>query len=221
MVQFGEKFWFHKFGEEGINSAVKSGIPGIFVGLIQQEKFKNIAKGGIVRGPSGTRQTLRDAWEPTIMEDLFVNPGHRQLHTAIAETKLTKNFITDEEGTNRLLPRIVAEKTLEVERRRFYVLSADIEAYEHVGSCPGYVLLASQGKVTKPRRDEFRERVGTTIEKTTGEARMDTCKDRIAERSEELELSEMQWMCARNLGTKMMSRWRLHHGTFCNPVIEN
>ena len=49
-------------------------------------------------------------------------------------------------------------------------------------SCPGYAFLTSQGNVTKPHRDEFRERVGTTIEKTlTGEARNDTCKDRIAE----------------------------------------
>ena len=69
-----------------------------------------------------------------------------------------------------------------MERRRFYVLSADIEAHRHMGSCPGYALLTSQGKVTKPHRDEFRERVGTTIEKTlTGEARIDTCKDGIAE----------------------------------------
>ena len=37
--------------------------------------------------------------------------------------------------------------------------------------------------MTKPCRDEFRERVGMAVEKTwTGEARMDTCKDRIAER---------------------------------------
>ena len=36
--------------------------------------------------------------------------------------------------------------------------------------------------MTKPRRYEFRERVGITIEKTlTGEARTDTRKDRIAE----------------------------------------
>ena len=41
---------------------------------------------------------------------------------------------------------------------------------------------APQGKVTEPCRDEFRERVGMTVEKTlTGEARIDTCKDRIAE----------------------------------------
>ena len=111
-------------------------------------------------------------------------------------------------------PRIVAEKPLEVERRRFYVLSADIEAHGHMGSCPGYALLTSQGKVTKPRRVEFVERVGTTVEKTlTGEARIYTCKDR-AERREELELSEVQWMCLRNPGTKMMSRWRFDMRTY-------
>ena len=72
------------------------------------------------------------------------------------------------------LPRIVAEKPLEIERRRFYVLSAGIEAHGLMGSCPGYALLTSQGKVTRPSRDEFRERVGMTIEKTlTREARID------------------------------------------------
>ena len=46
----------------------------------------------------------------------------------ITETRLTKKFITHEEGAGLLLPRIVAEKPSEVERRRFYVLSAYIEA---------------------------------------------------------------------------------------------
>ena len=100
----------------------------------------------------------------------------------ITETRLTKKFITDEEGAGFLSSRIVAEKPPEVERRRLYVLSADIEAHGHMGSCPGYALLTSQGKATKPRKDEFRERVGTIIERTlTGEARIDTCKGRIAE----------------------------------------
>ena len=155
MVQCGEKFWFHKIGEEGVNSSVKRRIQGIFVGHHDRTRaIPYIAKSGILRGQSRTRQTLSDAWESAIMEDLFVNPGHRRLHTAIAE-KLTKKFITDEEGTDRLLPRIVAENPLDVERRRFYVLSADIEAHRHMGSCPGYALLTSQGEVAKPRKDEF------------------------------------------------------------------
>ena len=61
-------------------------------------------------------------------------------------------------------------------------LSGDIEAHGHTGSCPGYALLAPNGKATKPCRDEFQKRVGTIIERTlAGEARMDTCKDRLAE----------------------------------------
>ena len=132
MVQFGEKFWFHKIGEESINSSVKRRIQGIFLRHHDRTRaIPYIAKSGVVRGQSWTRQTLSDAWESTIREDLFGNPGHRRLHTAIEETKLTKKLITDEEGTDRLLPRIVAEKPLEVERRRFYVLSADIEAHGH------------------------------------------------------------------------------------------
>ena len=85
-----------------------------------------------------------------------------------------------------MMPRIVVEEPPEVERGRFYVLSADIEAYGHVGSRPGYELLASQGEATKSCRNEFRERVGTTVE--AGEARRETCKDRVAERERDREM---------------------------------
>ena len=40
----------------------------------------------------------------------------------ITETRLTKKVIADEEGTVLLLPRMLVEKSLQVERRRFYVL---------------------------------------------------------------------------------------------------
>ena len=101
----------------------------------------------------------------------------------IAETKLA---IEDQ-------PKMLINELLEVECRKFYVLLANIEALGHMGSCPGYALLIWQGKATKPRKDEFRERIGRIIERTSagearmdrilaGEARMKTCKDRIAER---------------------------------------
>ena len=61
-------------------------------------------------------------------------------------------------------------------------MSAEIEAHEHIGSCPGYALLPSHRRATKPHNEECRERIRTIIERTlTGEARMDTYKDRIAE----------------------------------------
>ena len=141
-----------------------------------------IIKSEIVRGKSRTRQTLSDAWESTIREDFFGNPWHRRLHTAIAETKLTKKFITDEEGTDLPLPRMLVEKSPEVERGRFYVLFSDIEAHGHTGSGQGCALFTSHGEETKPRKDEFRNPVGTVIERTwAGEARMETYEDRIAE----------------------------------------
>ena len=88
-----------------------------------------------------------------------------------------------------MMPRIVVEKPRAVERRRFHVLSTDIEAYGHVGSCPGYDLLASQGEATKSCRNEFREQVGTTVERIlAGEARRETCKDRVAERKRDREV---------------------------------
>ena len=80
-------------------------------------------------------------------------------------------------------PRMLVKEPLEVECRKFYVLYANIEAQGHMGSCPGYALLILPGKATKPREDEFRERIGIIIERTlAGEARMNTDKDRIAER---------------------------------------
>ena len=46
------------------------------------------------------------------------------------ELKLTKKVTADKEGAGPLLPRIAVERT-PVEPRRFYVLSADIEAPDH------------------------------------------------------------------------------------------
>ena len=98
------------------------------------------------------------------------------------ELKLTKKVTADEEGAGPPLPRIVVERAPEAENRRFYVLSADKEAHGHTGDCPGCAALASQGKATKPHNDECSERIRTIIERTlTGKARMNACKDRIAE----------------------------------------
>ena len=55
------------------------------------------------------------------------------------ELKLTKN----QERAGLPLPRIVVERALEVQSRRFNVLSADIEAHGHSGGCPGCAALAS------------------------------------------------------------------------------
>ena len=73
------------------------------------------------------------------------------------------------------------ERTPEVEPRRIYVLSADIETHGLTGDCPGCAALASR-RATKPHNDECRERIRTIIERTlTGKARMNAHKDRIAE----------------------------------------
>ena len=61
-------------------------------------------------------------------------------------------------------PRMWVEKPRESERRKFYVLSAIIEAHGHTGSCPRYALFTLHGKATKPRKDELRERVGTIVD---------------------------------------------------------
>ena len=80
------------------------------------------------------------------------------------------------------LPRIVIERAPEVEPRRFYVLSADVEAHGHTGRCPGCAAFAPHERATKPHNDECRERIRTIIQRTlTGKARMNAYKDRIAE----------------------------------------
>ena len=56
--------------------------------------------------------------------------------------ELTKKVTADNEGAGPPLPRIVVERALEVEPRRFYVLSADI------GGCPGCAALVSHGRAT-------------------------------------------------------------------------
>ena len=127
--------------------------------MIEQEQFQTSSRVELCEAKSRARQTLSDAWESTIREDLFDNPWHRRLHAAIVGTKLRKKFITDEEGADLLLPRKLVKKPLEVERGRFYFLFGDIEAHGHIGICPGYALLTLQATAIKPREDEFQERV--------------------------------------------------------------
>ena len=98
------------------------------------------------------------------------------------EVKLTKKVTAEKEGAGPPSPRIVVERTPEVEPRRFFVLSADIEAHDHIGGCTGCAALESHGRGTKPHDDECRERIRTIIERTlTGKARMNAYQDRIAE----------------------------------------
>ena len=94
----------------------------------------------------------------------------------------------------------------EVEPRRFYVLSVDIEAHGHTGSCPGCPARASHGRWTKPHHDECRERIKTIIERTmTGKARMNAHKDRIAgkERVKERKIARVE----RGAGDVLMEPW--------------
>ena len=179
MAQFAEKVWFRKIGEDGVSSFATRMIQGIFFGHHDRTGAGScINKYGVVRGKSWTRQTQSDAWRSTNWEGLRGTPWQK----VAPELKLTKKVTADKEGAGPPLPRIVAERTPEVEPRRFYVLSADIEAHGHTGGCPGCAALASHGKATEPHNDECRERVRTIIERTlTGKARMNAYKDRIAE----------------------------------------
>ena len=104
----------------------------------------------------------------------------RKMNARIVTSKKCRSV--EHNSADPPLPRIVVERAPEVEPRRFYVSSADIEAHGHTGGCPGCEALASHGRATKPHIDERRERIRTIIERTlTGKARMNAYKDRIAE----------------------------------------
>ena len=113
-------------------------------------------------------------WESTNCEGLCGTP----LQIVDPELKLAKKVTADKEGAGPPLPRIVVERAPEVEPKRFYVMSADIEAHGHIGSCLGCAALASHGKATKPHNDECRERIRTIIERVLmGKARMNAYKE--------------------------------------------
>ena len=188
MVRFGEKVWFRKIGKDGVSSFGSRMTQGIFVGHHDRiGAVLCIAKNGVVRGKCWTRRTLSDASESTNWAGLCGTP----CQMVAPELKLTKKVTADKEGAGPPLPRIVVDRAPEVEPRRFYVLSADIEAHGHTEGCPGCAALASHGKATKPHNDECRERIRTIIERTlTGRTL----------RGKELELSEVQGMCLWNPG---------------------
>ena len=165
MAQFGEKAWFRKIVEDGVNSFASRMTQGIFVGHHDRiGAVLRINKNGFERDKSWTRQTLSDAWESRNWEGLCGTP--RQMVTR--ELRLTQKVTADKEGAGAKLPRIV-ERAPEAEPRRFYVLSADIEAHGHTGGCPGCAALTSHGKATKPHNDECRERIRTIFGKSKDE----------------------------------------------------
>ena len=135
-----EKVWFRKIGEDGVCSFASRLIQGIFVSRRDRTgAVLCIAKNGVVRSKSWTRQTLSDAWESTNWEGLCGTPWQM----VAPEVKLTKKFTADKEVAGPPLPRIVVERAPEMEPRRFFVLSADIDAHGHSGGCPGCAALAS------------------------------------------------------------------------------
>ena len=126
MAKFGETVWFRKIGEDGVSSFASRMTEGIFVGHHNGTgAVLCITKNGVVRGKSWTRQTLSDAWDATNWDGLCGTPWQ----LVALELKLTKKVTADREGLGLPLPRNVVERIPEVEPRRFYVLSADIEAH--------------------------------------------------------------------------------------------
>ena len=64
------------------------------------------------------------------------------------ELKLTKKVTADKEGAGLPLPKIVVERTPEVEPRKFHVLSADIKVHGHIGGCLGCSALWKSDQTT-------------------------------------------------------------------------
>ena len=112
--------------EEGVSSFASRMTQIIFDGHHDRTgAVLCITQNGVVRSKSWTRQTLSDAWEST-------NCGTSWQMVA-PELRLTKKVTADKEGVGSPLPRSVVERVPEAETRRFYVLSAYIEAQAHTG----------------------------------------------------------------------------------------
>ena len=129
------------------------------------------------------RRCARQQLDETVTELCMGRDELGRLVQMVAlELKLTKKDTADRDGAGPSLPRIVVERIPEVGPRRFYVLSADIEAHGRTGGSPGCAPLASHGRAIEPHHNECRERIRTRIERTlTGKARTSAYKDRIAE----------------------------------------
>ena len=120
----------------------------------------------------------------------------------IAETKLA---IEDQ-------PRMLVKEPSEVECRKLYLLFANIEAHGRMGSCPGYALLIwqeeRQNHVRMDSESESEELLRETWHQKPGwrepwqekpgwkYTRTESLRESESERREELELSEVQGMCA-------------------------
>ena len=155
MAQFGQNVWFRKIGEDGVSSFASRMTQGIFVGHHDRT--------GAVLCITKKRSCARQKLEKTDTERcLGIDELGRFVWHSVAnsgsELKLTKKVTADTEGTGPPLPRVVVGKASDVEPRRFYVSSADIEAHGHTGGCPGRASLASHGRALKPHNNEYRER---------------------------------------------------------------
>ena len=141
------RVWFRNIGEDCVCSFAGRMTRVILAGHHDRTgAVLCITKDGVVRGKSWTRQTLSDAWESTNWEGLCGTPWQM----VAPELKWTKKVTADKEGAgDPPLPRIVVERAPEVEPRRFYVLSADIEAHGQTGGCPGCTALVSHEKSDK------------------------------------------------------------------------
>ena len=78
--------------------------------MMEQEQFSALPRMEL-RGESWTRRTLSDAWESTNWEGLCGTPWQM----VAPELKLTKKVTADAEGAGPPLPRIVVERSPEVD----------------------------------------------------------------------------------------------------------
>eukprot|EP00959_Pyramimonas_sp_CCMP1952_P383536 8037285-Pyramimonas_sp.AAC.1 len=105
-----------------------------------------MADKGVVRGKSWTRQTFEDAWDRTGWDDMCGAPWEMMAK----EKKLEQKVTADKEGKGEPLPiPPVGDRAPEVAPRRFYVLTADIEARGATPNCPGCESIAIHGRAKR------------------------------------------------------------------------
>ena len=151
---------------------------GIFVGHHDRTRAVScVTKNGVVRGNNRTTHALNDARDVTNWEGLCGTPWQM----VALGLKLAKKVTADKEGAG---PHCQGLWLKERQRLNPEDSTSCLRTLKHghTGGCPGCAALAWHGRATKPHNDERRERIRTIIERILmGKARMNACKDRIAE----------------------------------------
>ena len=183
-VQFLEKIFFRKLGEDGGSSYASRMMEGRYVGHHDRTgAVLAMTPQGVFRGKSFSRLAASDAWDAEGIETLCGVPWSM----VDKQVKLSRKVTSGPEGAGPPLePRAPVDRAPELEPRRRYVLSADVEKFGATPGCPGCESLMVHGRVVgTSHNQECRDRIGELLERAVeGQARLEAHRRRTAKDEE-------------------------------------